>query len=256
LLSLLLPACALGADVPPAASSANVRDYGAVGDATTLDTPAVQRAIDACAARGGGTVHFGPGTYLCGSLHLKTGVCLHLNAGATLKGSTRKEDVDPPEKLGFRNDADDETSFFHYALIWGEDVQRVGIVGPGTIDSSCTRRHGPKAIALKRCRFVDIKGVRLLNCPNYNIGLLGTDDVNIDGVTIRNGFADGIDPDACHNVRVENCHIESRDDAIVLKTSFSLGERRSCENITVINCFLGSRANCFAFGTESGGDFR
>jgi hypothetical protein len=132
----------------------------------------------------------------------------------------------------------------------------VGIIGPGTIDSNYTRRHGPKAIALKRCRFVDIKGVRLLNCPNYNISLLGIDYVNIDGVTILNGFADGIDPDACHNVRIENCHIESRDDAIVLKTSFSLGERRSCENITVNNCFLASRANCFALGTESGGDFR
>jgi hypothetical protein len=80
--------------------------------------------------------------------------------------------------------------------------------------------------------------------------------VNIDGVTILNGFADGIDPDACRNVRIANCHIESRDDAIVPKTSFALGQRRSCENITVANCFLASRANCFKLGTESGGDFK
>ena len=256
MLGVLLAACGLGADVPAAGSSFNVRDFGAVGDGTTLDTAAVQKAIDACTAGGGGTVHLGPGIYLCGSLHLKTGVYLHLDAGALLEGSTKKEDFDSPEKLGFSNAADDETSFFHYALIWAENVERIGIIGQGTIDSNYTRRHGPKAIALKRCRFVDIKGVRLLNCPNYNISLLGTDYVNIDGVTILNGFADGIDPDACHNMRIENCHIESRDDAIVLKTSFSLGERRSCENITVINCFLASRANCFALGTESGGDFR
>jgi hypothetical protein len=256
MLGVLLVACGLGADVPVAGSAFKVRDFGAVGDGTTLDTAAVQKAIDACTSGGGGTVHLGPGTYLCGSLHLKTGVYLQLDAGATLKGSTKKEDFDPPEKLGFSNDADEETSFFHYALIWAENMERIGIIGQGTIDSNYARRHGPKAIALKRCRFVDIKGVRLLNCPNYNISLLGTDDVNIDGVTILNGFADGIDPDACHNVRIENCHIESRDDAIVLKTSFSLGERRSCENITVINCSLASRANCFALGTESGGDFK
>ena len=234
----------------------NVRDFGAVGDGAVLDTAAVQKAIDTCATGNGGTVHLGPGIYLCGSLHLKSGVFLHLDAGATLKGSKNNADYDPPEKLGFPNGADDETSLFHYSLLWAEDAERLGITGEGTIDSNYDDRHGPKTIALKRCRFVDIKGVRLCNAPNYNISLLGTDNVNIDGVTILNGYADGIDPDACHNVRIANCHIESRDDAIVLKTSFALGERRSCENVSVTNCFLASQANCFAVGTETGGDVK
>ncbi len=234
----------------------SVRDFGATGNGTALDTPAVQKAIDTCAAGGGGRVSFGPGVYLCGSLHLKTGVCLCLDAGATLKGSRNNADFDPPEKLGFPNGADDETSLFHYALVWAEDAERIGITGEGTIDSNYDDRHGPKTIALKRCKHADIRGVRLLNAPNYNISLLGTDNVNIDGVTILNGYADGIDPDTCHNVRIANCHIESRDDAIVLKTSFSLGERRSCENVTVTNCLLASQANCFAIGTETGGDIK
>jgi hypothetical protein len=256
LIGLLLLTARAQADVAAANSSFKLREYGAKADGTTLDTAAAQKAIDACAAGGGGTVYFGPGTYLCGSVRLKTGVYLYLDAGATLKGSTQVSDYDKCEDLGFKNDADSETSFFHFSLIWAEDAERIGVIGEGTIDSNFTKRHGPKTIAFKRCRFVDVKGLRLLNAPNYNISLLGTDYVNIDGVTIRNGYADGIDPDACHNVRISNCHIESRDDAIVPKTSFSLGERRSCENITVANCFLASHANCFKLGTESGGDFK
>jgi hypothetical protein len=233
-----------------------VRDHGAVGDGVAKDTAAVQRAIDACAAAGGGTVLFPAGTYLCGSLHLKSNVTLHLDNGATILGSLLKEDYDPPETLDFKNDADVETTYFHQSLIWGEGLERVAITGGGTIDSGFGKRGGPKPIALKRCRFVNISGIRILNAPNYAISLLGTDDVNIDGVTILNAFADGIDPDSCRNVRISNCHIEAIDDAIVPKTSFSLGERRSCENITVTNCFLSTRCNGFKLGTESGGDFK
>jgi hypothetical protein len=234
----------------------SVTAFGTKGDGQTKDTAAVQKAIDTCAEKGGGTVFFPAGTYLCGSLHLKSNVALHLDAGATLKGSTEKDDYDAYEKLDFKNASDIETSFFHCALIWGEDVEHVAIIGQGTIDSNRQHRGGPKTIALKRCRFVDIQGVHLLNAPNYNISMIGTDFVNIDGVTILNGYADGIDPDACRNVRISNCHIESVDDAIVPKASFSLGERRSCENITVTNCYLATACNSFKLGTESGGDFK
>ncbi len=234
----------------------SVRDHGAVGDGAAKDTAAVQRAIDACAANGGGTVLFSAGTYLCGSLHLKSNVTLHLDNGATILGSTLKEDYDPFEKLDFKNDADIETTYFHLALIWGEDIERIAITGEGVIDGGFSKRGGPKPVALKRCKFVHISGVRIINAPNYAISLLGTDYVNIDGVTILNAFADGIDPDSCRNVRISNCHIEAIDDAIVPKASFSLGERRSCENITVTNCFLSTRCNGFKLGTESGGDFK
>lgn len=253
-LFLLLTACIVNA--APAWAAHRVTDYGAMGDGKTKDTGAVQRAIDACAGEGGGTVYFPAGIYLCGSLHLRDGVTLSLDNGATIKGSPHDADYDPYEELGFENDADEETAYFHHSLIWGEDVERVAIVGQGTIDSNRLARRGPKSIALKRCRHVTIRDVTILNAPNYAISLLGTDYVAIDGVTILNAFADGIDPDASRNVRISNCHIESWDDAIVPKASFSLGERRPSENITVTNCYLSTACNAFKLGTESGGDFK
>jgi ubiquinone/menaquinone biosynthesis C-methylase UbiE len=234
----------------------DVLKYGAKGDGQAKDTQAIQAAIDACQRSGGGTVTVPAGTFLSGSLHLKSNVCLHLDHGATLRASPDSGDFDPYETLGFKNAADRETSFFHHALIWAEDAERVAITGTGTIHGNRTKRGGPKPIALKRCRFVTVSGITLLDSPNYCISLLGTDYVTIDGITIRNGYSDGIDPDCCRHVRIANCHIESWDDAIVPKTSFSLGERRSTENLIVTNCVLASNCNAFKLGTESGGDFR
>lgn len=252
-LFVLLPPPLLQAAENPATH--DVRAHGAVGDGVADDTAAVQSAIDACAVTGG-TVVFPPGAYRCGTLHLRSRVHLYLDHGATLLGSDNPEDYAPFEKIDFRNDADAETSFFQRSLLFGENIERVAITGSGTIDANHTKRGGPKAIALKRCVFVDIHGIRILNAPNYAISLLGTDNVNIDGVTILNAFADGIDPDSCRNVRISNCHIESVDDAIVPKASFSLGERRACENIVVTNCVLSTVCNGFKLGTESGGGFK
>ena len=80
--------------------------------------------------------------------------------------------------------------------------------------------------------------------------------MNIEGVTILNGYADGIDPDCCHHVRIANCYVEAFDDAIVPKASFALGYRRSTEHVTVTNCVLTTGCNCFKLGTESSGDFK
>lgn len=256
---IVLAARAAAQVAEPAAVPAGmfeVRSFGAAGDGFTTDTAAVQRTMDACEAAGGGTVYFAPGTYLCGSLHLKSNITLWIEGGATIKGSEEQRDYDPYEDLGFENDSDRETSYFHHALIWGEDIERVAIIGQGTIDGNRQARGGPKPIALKRCRHVDIRGITIVNSPNYCISMLGTDYVNIDGVTIRDSHCDGIDPDSCRNVRIANCDITCYDDAIVPKSSFSLGERRSTENIVVTNCILATECNGFKLGTESGGDFK
>jgi len=243
-----------GPQAPPAAYK--VTDFGAKADAQTKDTPAIQKALDACSENGGGTVYFPPGTYLSGSLHLRSRVALYLDHGAVLKASTEENDFDPYEELGFKNAADRETSFFHHALIWAEDVEHVAILGTGTIDGNRAKRGGPKPIALKRCQHVTIKDITIRNAPNYAISLLGTDHVNIDGVSIFNGYCDGIDPDACRYVRIANCQIDTWDDAIVPKASFSLGVRRAVEYLTVTNCILATNCSAFKLGTESGGGFR
>lgn len=234
----------------------NVKNYGATGDGYSKDTVFLQAAIDSCSKYGGGTVYFPNGTYLTGSLHLKSNVALYLDHGARVLASQDDADFDPYEKLDFENDADRETSFFHYSLIWGEDLERVSIVGSGIIDSNRSEEGGPKSIALKRCKYVTIKDVTILNAGNYALSMLGTDYVNIDGVSILDALADGIDPDCCHHVRISNCHIESVDDAIVLKSSFSLGYKRATENITITNCDMATHKRAFKMGTESGGGFK
>ncbi|MCL4736566.1 MAG: right-handed parallel beta-helix repeat-containing protein [Candidatus Omnitrophica bacterium] len=231
-------------------------DFGAKGDGISLDTGAIQAAIDACAAAGGGRVVLPKGIYLSGSLHLRSGVVFHLDPGSILRGSPDNSDYDPYEQLGFENDSDRETSFFHFALIWGEDLENIGIEGTGIIDGNRSKRGGPKPIALKRCSQVRITGITIENAPNYCISLLGVDYALIEGVTIRKAHCDGIDPDCCRHVRISNCQIESWDDAIVPKTSFSLGEHRPTEFLTITNCQLATASNCFKLGTESGGDFR
>lgn len=258
-ISLAGAAIAAGADQAaapaPTVPQFNVRQFGAKGNGQAKDTKAIQAAMDA-AGVAGGTVYVPPGKYLSGTVRFKSHVTVFLDAGATLSFSPDRDDFDPLEKLNFKPPDDDETTDFHYALLRGQDVEHVGVVGPGTIDGNRTKRHGPKPIALKNCRHVAVRDITIRNSPNYNISLLGCDYVNIEGVTILNGYCDGIDPDCCHHVRIANCYVEAWDDAIVPKASFALGYRRSTENVTVTNCVLTTACNCFKLGTESSGDFK
>ena len=234
----------------------DVRSHGAAGDGTTLDTASVQRALDAAAAGGGGTVVVPAGTYRCGTLHLRSRVTLHFESGAVLLASSRDADFDPFETLPYPPWADQETHSFAYALLAGLDLECVAIVGEGVIADDRRHRLGPKPIALKRCRDVAVRGVTITRAPNYAVSLLGCENVLVDGVTIRDGYADGIDPDCCRFVRIANCDIDCWDDAICIKTSLSLGEPTPTEHVTVANCTLRSSCNNFKIGTETSGAVR
>jgi len=229
----------------------NVRDFGATGDGVTLDTAAINRAIDAAAAAGGGTVHFPAGTYLSYSIHLKSNITLFLDQGSTILAADPPSlagepgyDLAEPNPFGDIDKYQDYGhSHWHNSLIWGEFLQNVSIVGPGLIHGSGLTRTGRnrdglgnKAIALKSCRNVVFRDFSILQGGWFAILATGVDNLTFDNVKVDTN-RDGFDIDACRNVRVSNCFVNSpNDDGIVLKSSFALGIFRPCENVTITNC--------------------
>lgn len=257
----------------PARGVLSVRTFGATGDGRSLDTPAINKAIEAAAAAGGGTVHFPAGTYLCYSIHLKSSVALYMDAGATIlaasvppEGTTTGgyDPAGPPQP--WEKFQDFGHNHWHNSLIWGEDLHDVAILGPGLIwgkglsrgDSKAVPRAenpgvGNKAIALKNCRNVILRDFSILQGGHFGILLTGVDNVTIDGLKIDTN-RDGIDIDCCRNVRVSNCTVNSPlDDAICPKSSFALGYARATENVTISDCYV---TGIYDFGTLLDGTFK
>lgn len=235
----------------------DVRDHGATGRGTALESPAIQKAIDAAASNGGGTVCVPAGRYICGTLRLRSSVSLWIDNGAALVMSQPGFGFRTAGKTGLPHTRRSSHVRIPQRPAGGA---RASATLPFTAraGSNCNREKGggPKPISLKRCSNVAVRGITIDRAPSYNISLLGCEFVVIDGVTIRNGFSDGIDPDCCRHVRISNCFVESVDDAIVLKASLALGERSSTEHVTVTNCVLRTASLFLKCGTESSGDFR
>src|SRR5215472_5539978 len=203
--------CAMACALNPAVHH-DVRDYGAKGDGTANDTWTIQAAIDAAAKQNGGIIWIPAGTFRCGTIHLKSNIEIHLAGGATLQMSPDENDFDRFEKLPYVSHADVETTDFRHALLAGDAIHDVAITGQGIIDGNRTKRGGPKPVALRNSQHLTIRGVTIRNAPSYAVSFLGCDYVDIDGVTILNGYADGIDPDCSRFVRIANCFVESYDD--------------------------------------------
>ncbi|MHC4808427.1 MAG: glycoside hydrolase family 28 protein, partial [Planctomycetota bacterium] len=250
LLCLLAAASAFGAE-----KVYDVCDYGARTDGKTLCTKSIQRAIDECARDGGGTVYFPRGTFLSGTIYMKSGVTLRLDVGCTLLGSADLKDY-PPTVQAFRSYTDNYTD---KSLIYGENLERIAITGKGTIDGQGQAFKGPYKvrpymIRFIQCRNVTVENVTIRNSPMWVQHYLACDDVRISGITVRsvvNANNDGINIDSCHRVIISDCNIRSGDDAIVLKSTSA----RPCRNVTVSNCVLSTRCNALKMGTESNGGF-
>ncbi len=251
-----------GSGLAPSGASAthtpllyDVTAYGAKGDGTSLATAAIQRAVDAAHASGGGVVLFPPGRYISGTIELKSRVCLHLTAGAIIAGSKRLEDY--PERIPAARSYTD--LYTRRSLIYAEGQEETGIEGAGTLDGQGTAFSGPYLvrpymIRMINCRRVHVQDVTLLDSPMWVQHYLLCQDTVIDGVTVHsrvNHNNDGIDIDSCRRVRISNCDIWSGDDAIVLKSTTA----EPCRDVTVSNCVISSRCNAIKLGTESNGGF-
>jgi polygalacturonase len=245
----------------------DVRKFGARGDGKTLDTVAVNRAIEAAAGAGGGMVFFPAGTYLCFSIHLKSNVHLHLEQGGTiLAADSPHKDETTGYNGGVYDAAEPKTesdayqdyghNHWHNSLIWGEDIHDFSITGPGLIWGKGLSHGyvrpgeviapfiaeqagvGNKAIALKNCRNVLLRDFSVLKGGHFCLLLTGVDNLTIDNLKIDTD-RDGMDIDCCQNVRVSNCTVNSPwDDGICPKSSYALGYARATRNLTITNCWV------------------
>ncbi len=247
----------------------SVKDWGAAGDACTLDTQAIQRTIDTTSKAGGGTVFFPAGKYLSGTIFLRTNITLHLEAGAILLGS--QDPADYPVIDGRWEGADRKT---YAPLIAGDDLNNIAVVGRGLIDgqgSTWWDLHRQKKLAYPRprligftgCRNVLIEGITATNSPSWTINPVRCENVNIDKVTIDNPpdspNTDGINPDSCRNVHISNCYVNAGDDCVTLKSGTEDNGRANlipCENITITNCIMGRGHGGVVIGSEMSGGVR
>ncbi|MEP0366988.1 MAG: glycosyl hydrolase family 28 protein [Cyclobacteriaceae bacterium] len=238
----------------------NVRDYGAIGSGENLESEFIQKAVDAAHGNGGGTVYVPAGTYLSGTIILKSNVRLYVENGARILGSTDRNDylTITPDFPSRTNDL-----YVNRSIIYAEDESNVSIEGKGIIDGNGLdpifdikrpQINRPYLVRFVNCENLTIRDINLVESANWTLHLLGCRQVVVDGIKINASHRenrDGIDVDGCQDVAISNCNIVSGDDAIVLKSTGP----SICKNVTVTNCKLTSQASAFKMGTESTGGF-
>jgi polygalacturonase len=227
----------------PAVDAFDVRKLGAKGDGVTLDTVAIQAAIDNCARDHGGTVRFPAGRYLSGSLHLTNGVTLHLDAGARLIGTTNLSLYAQPIPPAFMPEA--KWGKWHRGLIVAENAEDIAITGEGVVDGAKVfdptgeeRMRGPHAFVFINCRRVLVRDVTFLDAANYAMFFQASDDVEIRNAKFIGGW-DGVHwrgaPERwCQNVKILGCQFYTGDDAIA---------GRYWNNTVISDCLINSSCN-------------
>ena len=233
------------------AQTFNIKDYGAVSDSKTINTTAIQKAVDACNQNGGGKVYVPAGVFVTGTFHLKSNVNLYLESGGVLLGSPNVKDYESYTKAGY--------GLNYYGILYTVDAENVSITGPGTIDGNnkvffdfdkakkidanstrFTRQKenyrkvdsgigdGPvvpkdrphQMVIFSNCRHVQLRNISLLNSPFWTLHFADCDDVSVDGIRLWSGIlvpnADGIEVTSCSTVVIANSDIRSGDDAIAI----------------------------------------
>jgi polygalacturonase len=242
-----------------------VEDFGAVADGKTMNTHAIQKAIDKCTEEGGGQVLFSKGDYVTGTVVLKSNVMLKIDKGARIIGSIDISDY--PHKIETFKSIMSERYEFKQSLIFAEKQENVGICGEGEIYFRGEIEHfpGPETILkivdrplgirMIQCNNVVVKDILLHNSAAWMQNYLYCENLifdDIEVINLANYNNDGLDIDGCRNVIVRKCNIISGDDAMCFKGASS----RITENILIENCTFLTNCNGLKIGTDTQGSFR
>ncbi|WP_263410321.1 rhamnogalacturonidase [Terriglobus tenax] len=261
----------------------NVRSFGATGDGKTVDTPAINRAIEEVAKAGGGTLVFPAGTYLCFTIRLKSKVDLYLSQGCTIQAADSPKVGETTGYMGGVYDAagpaepwspyqDFGHGHWKNSLFYAENEHDFAVTGPGLIFGKGLSHGiarevrggytpfraeqegvGNKTFGLRNCRNVLLRDFKLLKGGHFAVLATGVDNLTLDNLLVDTD-RDGFDIDCCRNVRVSNCTVNSPwDDAICPKSSYALGYARPTDNVTIANNYV---TGCYVLGSVIDGTWK
>lgn len=235
----------------------NIRDFGAKGDGTTLDSAALQAAIDACAKDQGGTVLVPAGTFVIGTVEMKSNVTLHIAAGGKLLGTPDGKQYHAADAIPLQGDSTLEDG--NVGLIYALKAENITIEGPGTIDGNGKQfLHGPNNepsparlksherpyhLLFYQCKNLRVRDISLLSSAYHSIRVIQSEYLWFTGIHIHSRMihnADGFHFISAKHVRLSDCTVECQDDACALFGS--------CQFVTVTNCSFSTRWSVFRFG--------
>ena len=235
----------------------NIRAYGAKGDGTTVDTAAVQAAIDACTRDGGGTVLVPAGTFVIGTTELKSNVTLHIAASGKLLGSGDGKQYHAVDAIPLHGDT--TLNDGNWALLFAVHAKNAAVEGPGAIDGQGAQFHSavrgtpppsgvggnkrPYHVLVYQCEDFSIRNISLLDCAYHSVRIIESKRVHLDRIYIHNrvnGNNDGFHFISAQYVTISNCIVKSQDDACAMFGS--------CQYITITNSSFSTRWSVFRFG--------
>jgi polygalacturonase len=236
----------------------DINTFGAAGDGVTLDTKALQAAIDKCSTAGGGTVLVAGGKFVTGTFYLKNDVTLRVDSGAMILGSTNIADYTTDTDRTMYNEP-----YMNRCLIFARDAKNISIEGQGVIDGQGKsfpnkgdrERNRPKMIRLLNCSHIRVRDITLQWPASWTSEWRYCDGLAFDHVAIHSrgiSNGDGLDFDGCTNVRVTNSQFDCGDDCVCLQTSLT---NKPCKNVYIANCSFTGRWAGIRIGLLSRGNF-